>query len=113
MFVPIQSQASPAAMELALRITNVIREFQEGRTDVKSRDIRRALRMAELSTGAGPARAMAISAILGMTATVLGLVLIISKGKESPGPTPATLPLILMMVVLGVFVMLLVVRSRR
>ena len=112
MFVPVSSQASPAAMELALRITNTIREFQAGRSDVTPRDVRHALRMAELSTGPIYPRAAILALLAAILASGLLLALVIQKRPESAGPSATAIPFAILMAVLGVFLVFFVLRRR-
>lgn len=110
MFVPVQAQASPAAMELALKITNVIREFQQGRSDVSSRDIRHALRMAELSTGAGAPRAMILGAVMVALAVGLILALYTSGGTKGNAPSSSMMPMLVITAVIALFVVMRLAR---
>ena len=113
MFVPVSSQASPAAMELALRITNVIREYQQERSDVSGRDIRHALRMAELSTGSAPPKALVLAVVTALLAGGLALALLIPKGTGTVGgPTATIFPFMILMIVCAVFLVLVILRRR-
>ena len=113
MFVPISSHASPAAMELALKINNVIREYQQERSDVSARDIRQALRMAELSTGSAPPRALILGVMTALLAAGLALALLMPKGTGTPGgPTATMFPFLILTIVVAVFLVLVILRRR-
>jgi hypothetical protein len=113
MFIPVPTQASPAATELALKIVNVIREFQQSRSDVTSRDVRQALRMARLSTGPDPMRAMAIPLLVAVVVAGIAVFKLVGKGSAQPGASPVMLPVIFMVIILVLALMLVITRIRR
>ncbi len=112
MFVPTSFQASPAAMDLALRITNVIREFQQGRSDVTPRDVRMALRMAEVSMGSSYRSAPIAVMVAALAAAGLAFALLVAKDQGTARPQAPTFPFILLAIVVIVFLMLFVLRRR-
>jgi hypothetical protein len=110
MFIPVSTQASPAAMELALKLTNVIREYQQTRSDVTSRDIRHALRMTELSTGAGAPRVIILGAVMLALAAGLILALYTGGGARAGAPPSTMMPMLLIALVIALFVVVRLVR---
>lgn len=53
---PVHSTGSPAALELAQKISNAISEYQQTHPGVSSSDVREAIRIAQTSAGAGTNR---------------------------------------------------------
>lgn len=113
MFIPVPTQASPAATELGLKLTNVIREFQQSRSDVTARDVRQALRLAQLSTGPDPMRAVAIPLLVAVVVAGIAVFKLVGEGSKQPGSSPVMVPMILMVLILGVALMLVITRIRR
>jgi hypothetical protein len=70
---PVHSTGSPAALELAQKISNAISEYQQTHPGVSSSDIREAIRIAQTSAGAGTNRRIAV-----LVATVLAMVIAFS-----------------------------------
>jgi len=111
MFVPNPSSyPSPSAMELGQKIVTVIQEFQQRRTGVTTADIRAALRIAAVSTGADASRRVAVRlTILLVLAGVL--VAVFSQAGGGGGrPSATTMPIVFALVVLGLIALLLVRR---
>lgn len=100
----------PRAMDLALKITNVIREFQQSRADVSSRDVRHALRMAGLSTGTGDSRTVIFGATMVALAVGLILALYTSGGIEGNAPAAAMTPILVAAAILAIFVVMRLAR---
>jgi hypothetical protein len=57
---PVHSTGSPAALELAQKISNAISEYQQTHPGVSSSDVREAIRIAQTSAGAGTNRRIAV-----------------------------------------------------
>jgi hypothetical protein len=112
MFVPPSSQASPAAMELALKVTNLIREFQQGRSDLTPRDIRMALRMAEITTEAAPPRGAIVAIVAGLAAAGMAVALFANKNPGNASPSGAVFPFLIMVIGIAALLMFLVLRRR-
>jgi hypothetical protein len=105
-FVPIvpagPSQASPNAQELGRRIVALIQEYQQNHPDTSRTDVRQALKIAELSVGAGFRGNPALIAII-VAVLLLGLLMgfLHSAGSFDPdGKLP-------MIAVLGVIVLVI------
>jgi hypothetical protein len=107
-FVPIvptgSSQASPNAQELGRRLVALIREYQQNHPDTGRTDVRQALKIAELSTGAALRGNTALIAII-IAVLLVGLLVgfLQSAGSFDPGSQLPMIALVgVVVVVLGV-----------
>jgi len=105
--VPNQS-ASPFAMELGQKITTVIQEYRQSHPGLSGREVRDALRIAEMAGGGySAARSVILAAVV--AATLMGLLFAFSTGKGRgvpPGGAHGMVPFLAILLIVLTFTIL-------
>jgi len=100
-------------MELALKIHDVIRQYQQEHSGVRPREVRQALRMAELSTGTAPPRMLILGLVAVILAAGLALALFMPKGPVSAGGQDVmAFPFVVLGILVAVFLVMVILRRR-
>jgi lipopolysaccharide export LptBFGC system permease protein LptF len=108
---PVHSSGSPAALELAQKLSNAISEYQQTHPGVSASDIREAIRIAQTSAGAGTNRRIAVVLATGL-AMLLAFSLVPMFGRVGHGHGSAfMMPWAMIVIMLGVFV--IAMKARR
>ncbi len=98
---PVHSSGSPAALELAQKISNAISEYQQTHPGVSTGDIREAMRIVQTNTGTGTNRRIGV--MVAAVVSILIAVGLMPTFSHAGHVHDFMMPWVLIVIVGGVF----------